>query len=193
MSPAQADSPDGASITVVITRRVRAGCEARYEDWLRRLTTEARPLPGYLGVDIHKPGPGSREYTCILRFDSLDSLRSFERSELRERYLAEVQPLVEADAVWQVLTGLEFWFSPPAGTVVPQPSRLRMSLLMVVVVFSLVLGIGSAINSLLAGWPYPARLLLTIVVEVFFMTYVLMPRLTRWLAAWIYPHPPVIR
>jgi antibiotic biosynthesis monooxygenase (ABM) superfamily enzyme len=68
-----------------------------------------------------------------------------------------------------------------------------MSLLMVVVVFSLVLGIGSAINSLLAGWPYPARLLLTIVVEVFFMTYVLMPRLTRWLTAWIYPHPPVIR
>lgn len=64
---------------------------------------------------------------------------------------------------------------------------------MVVVVFSLVLGIGSAINSLLAGWPYPARLLLTIVVEVFFMTYVLMPRLTRWLTAWIYPHPPVIR
>ena len=60
-------------------------------NWLRRLTTEARPLPGYLGVDIHKPGPGSREY-LHLRFDSLDSLRSFERSELRERYLAEVQP-----------------------------------------------------------------------------------------------------
>ena len=53
------------------------------------------------------------------------------------RALAEVGEYVEADAVWQRLTGLEFWFTPPAGTVVPQPSRWRMALVMIAVVYGL--------------------------------------------------------
>jgi hypothetical protein len=31
-------------------------------------------------------------------------------------------------------SGLEFWFSPPKGSVVPQPSLFRMALVMIVVV-----------------------------------------------------------
>jgi antibiotic biosynthesis monooxygenase (ABM) superfamily enzyme len=102
-----------------------------------------------------------------------------------------VADFVEADAVWERMTGLEFWFTPPAGTVVPQPARERMALLMIVVVFVLVLGIGQAVNEITAALPfalpYPVRLLVTIAIEVLFMTYWLMPRLTRRLARWIYP------
>jgi len=175
-------------VTVVITRRVRPGHEAAYEDWLRRFTEDSRTLAGYLGVSIQRPGPtGPRDYTSVIRFDGVQSLRAFERSELRARYLAEVVPHVEADAVWQKMTGLEFWFTPPAGTVVAQPSRFRMALVMIVVVFGLVLSIGAAVSMVLGGLPYALRLLVTIVIEVFFMTYVLMPQLTRWLARWIYP------
>lgn len=186
MSEAAAAGDDGA-VTVVVTRRVKAGHEAAYEDWLRRLQAEARSLPGYLGATVQRPAPGQRDYTSVIRFDSLEHLRAFEASEMRARHLAAVVPHVEADAVWQRLTGLEFWFAPPPGTVVPQPSPWRMALLLVVVVYVLVLVIGQAVGWLLAGWPYALRLLLTIVVEVLLMTFWLMPRLTRWLAPWIYP------
>lgn len=74
------------------------------------------------------------------------------------------------------------------GTVVPQPSRLRMALVMIVVVYGLVLSLGALVAFGLAGLPPPARLLVTITIEVLLMTYVVMPRLTRWLARWIYPH-----
>lgn len=180
------------AVTVVVTRRVKPGRESDYESWLSRLQTEARSLPGYLGVTTQRPATGGpREYVSVLRFDSLASLRAFEQSELRARYLAEVQDMVEADAVWKQMTGLEFWFTPPPGTVVPQPSRPRMALLMIVVVFSLVLIIGTGVNAATA-WlpfevPYPLRLLLTITIEVLLMTYWLMPQLTRRLAPWIYP------
>lgn len=175
------------AVTVVVTRSVKAGCSAAYEAWLERLLAEAKTLPGYLGTTVHRPPPGGREYTSVFRFDTVEHLRGFEESELRRRALAEVEGLVEADAVWRRMTGLEFWFSPPPGTVVPQPSRFRMALVMIAVVYGLVLSIGTLVAAVLAAAPAPLRLLVTIALEVFLMTYVLMPRLTRWLARWIYP------
>lgn len=179
-------------VTVIIRRRVKPGREAEYEAWLQRLQAEARVLQGYLGVTTQRPASnGPREYVSAVRFDSLQSLQVFEASEMRARYLAEVAPLVQGDAVWERLTGLEFWFSPPPGTVVPQPSRPRMALVMVAMVFTLVLVIGSAVNAAFAALPfetpYPLRLLVTITIEVLLMTYWLMPALTRRLARWIYP------
>lgn len=183
-----APAPAAEPVTVVVTRRVKAGHEPAYETWLGQLIHQASALPGYLGANIHRPAAGgAREYTSVFRFDSVDHLRAFEESDLRRRALAEVAPHVEADAVWRKLTGLEFWFTPPPGTAVPQPSRFRMALVVIAVVYGLVLSIGQVVALVLSGAPGQLRLLITITIEVFFMTYVLMPRLTRWLARWIYP------
>jgi len=180
-------------VTVVVTRRVRRGREADYERWLERLVREASALPGYLDTTLQRPSPGASAgpsvYTSVFRFDSLENLQAFEASELRRRALAEVVDLVEGDAVWKKLTGLELWFTPPPGTVVPQPSRLRMALVMIAVVYGLVLSIGGLVAWALEGVPLQLRLLVTITLEVLLMTYWLMPRLTRWLARWIYPKP----
>ena len=178
---------DHDPVTIVVTRRVRAGCDEAYEAWLERLLFEAKGLPGYLGTTVHRPPPGGREYTSVFRFDTVEHLRGFEESELRRRALSDVGELVEADAVWRRMTGLEFWFSPPPGAVVPQPSRFRMALVMIAVVYGLVLTIGTLVAQLLGAVPAPLRLLVTIVIEVFLMTYLLMPRLTRWFSKWIYP------
>src|SRR4051812_39724437 len=92
-------------VTVVVTRRVKAGREADYEKWLSRLIDEARLMPGFMGTNILRPSPsGPREYTSVFRFDSVDSLQAFEQSELRARYLQEAAAYVEADAVWKKLT-----------------------------------------------------------------------------------------
>lgn len=181
-----------APVTVVITRRVKVGFEPLYEEWLTRLQAEARGVPGYLGVTTQRPAPqGPRDYVSVIRFATVADMTAFEGSALRQRYLAEVTPWVESDARRDRLTGLEFWFSPPPGTVVPQPSRPRMALLMIAVVFGLVLSIGTAVNALTAllpfAVPYPLRLLATITLEVLLMTYWLMPVITRRLARWIYP------
>jgi uncharacterized protein len=186
------NSSDNEPVTVVVSRRVKPGREADYEAWLDRLIQSAASMPGYVGAKMQRPRPGEAPlYTSVFRFSSVETLRGFETSELRRRALAEVTELVEADAVWSRLTGLELWFSPPAGTVVPQPSRARMALVMIVVVYALVLSLGRLVALVLADAPFPLRLLVTIVIEVFLMTYVLMPRLTHWLARWIYPRHKV--
>jgi antibiotic biosynthesis monooxygenase (ABM) superfamily enzyme len=175
-------------VTVVVSRRVRPGSEQAYEAWLERLIDGARHLPGFLGARVQRgPAEDPPVYTSVFRFDSVEHLRAFEASDLRRRALVDVTDLVEADAVWSRLTGLELWFTPPAGTVVPQPSRWRMALVMIAVVYALVLSIGQLVGLTLAAAPQPVRLLLTIVIEVVLLTYLIMPRLTRWLARWIYP------
>ena len=174
-------------VTIVARRRVRAGCEAEYEAWLTRLQSDARALPGYLGAQVQRPRPGERDYVSVFRFDSSENLEAFETSDLRRRAMAEVAPLSEADAVWDRTTGFEVWFDPPAGTVVARPVRWRMASVLVVVIFALVLPIGTVVGWLVPGWPYPLRLFATVAIEVALLTYVIMPPLTRAMACWIYP------
>ncbi len=181
-------NPTSDSVTVVVRRRVKAGREADYERWLHALIEDASSLPGYLGAQTRPPTADTgREYTSIFRFASVEQLRAFERSDLRRRALAQVADLVEADATWDELTGLEVWFSPPPGTVAPQPSRWRMALLLTIVVYGLVLSIGRIVATVLADAPPSLRLLVTIALEVLLMTYLLMPWLTRKLARLLYP------
>ncbi len=174
-------------VTIIIRRSVKPGSEVQYEEQLNELARQAKELDGYLGAEFHRPIGQSRTYTSIVRFSDLSALEKFEASELRSTFLRRVEPYVSGDAVWQKLTGLEFWFEPPVGTQVPQPSQFRMALLLILVVFLLVYVIGGAIGALLNDWPYFARLLLTITIEIFIMTYLIMPRLTKTLARWIYP------
>lgn len=176
------------SVTVVVTRRVKSGYESQYENWLKRLLEEAKSMKGYTGAAVQKPAPGTTQYTNIFRFDSIENLRKFEESEIRARYLREVVDYVEADAIWKKFSGLEFWFSPPTGTIVPQPSRFRMALVMMVVVYGLVISIRQLVSAVVGDViPYYLRLFITISIEIFLMTFILMPRLTKLLAKWIYP------
>ena len=186
--PALREPGGQQGVTVVVRRDVRPDRRADYEGWLARLIESASVFPGYLGTDVHRPsGPAERRYTSVFRFDSVEHLQAFEDSDVRRAALREVSGLVEGDAQWERLTGLEVWFSAPPGTVAPQPSKARMALLLWVVVYGLVLSIGSAVAMVLSDIPMQVRLMITIAIEVVLMTYVLMPRLTRWLAKWIYP------
>jgi uncharacterized protein len=62
-------------VTAVIEHEVRAGAEADYEAWLQHITTNAQRFPGHVGVNIIRPPAGSRRYTIVLRFDTLEHLQ----------------------------------------------------------------------------------------------------------------------
>jgi len=175
-------------VTIVVRRRVRPGREKDYEAWLERLThgTSER-FKGYLGAEFHRPAGAGGEYRSVFRFDSLAHLEAFERSGFRRRMLAEAEPLFAADAAWERMTGLEFWFDPPPGTKLPQPSPHRMALVLIAVVFTLVLILNLTVGRLMTGWPLPLRVLVTVTIQVGLMTYVIMPRLTPLIARFIYP------
>lgn len=175
-------------VTIVVRRKVKPGREKDYEAWLERLTRgAAEQFNGYLGAEFHRPATGGSEYRSVFRFDSLENLEAFERSEFRRAMLGEATHLIAADAAWERMTGLEFWFDPPPGTKVPQPSPHRMALVLIAIVFCLVLVLNLALGPFIAGWPLSLRVLITVTIQVTLMTYVIMPRLTPLIARFIYP------
>lgn len=175
-------------VTIVVRRKVKPGREKDYEAWLERLTRgTSEKFQGYMGAEFHRPAQPGGEYRSVFRFDSLEHLEVFERSGFRQEMLAEAADLFAADAAWQRMTGLEFWFDPPPGTKVPQPSPHRMALVLVAVVFGLVLILNLTLGPLMTGWPLALRVLVTVTIQVGFMTYVIMPRLTPLIARFIYP------
>ncbi len=183
-------SPDRSQgvVTTVVRRRVRPGRQGDYEAWLARLQADAAHLDGFLGAEAHPPERATdRMYTSIFRFASLEERDAFQRSDLNQRALHDVIDLVEADPIWDTYTGLELWFTPPPGTIAPQPVRWRMALLLGTVVYLLVLIFGTIASAVLGDIPVPLRLAIVIAVEIILMTYVLLPYLSRRLARWIYP------
>lgn len=177
------------AVTILVRRHVKPGREAEYERWLAQLTEgAARDFPGYLGAEFHRPATQGEAYRSLFRFDSLPHLEAFEQSAFRDRMLKEGADLFAADAIWDRMTGLEFWFDPPTGTRVPQPSPHRMALVLIVVVFILVLLLNLTLGPLIQVWPLPLRVLATVTIQIVLMTYVIMPRLTPRIARFIYPH-----
>jgi antibiotic biosynthesis monooxygenase (ABM) superfamily enzyme len=175
-------------VTILVRRKVKSGCEKDYEAWLARLTQgAAETFEGYLGAEFHRPSAPGGEYRSIFRFDSLEHLDAFERSGFRTRMLAEAAQMFAADAAWERMTGLEFWFDPPPGTKVPQPSPHRMAIVLIAVVFTLVLILSLTIGPLISCWPLPFRVLVLVSIQVVLMTYVIMPRLTPRIVRFIYP------
>lgn len=175
-------------VTIVVRRMVKPGREKDYEAWLERLTRgAAEQFEGYLGADFHRPATPAGAYRSVFRFDSLEHLDAFEQSGFRRRMLAEAADLFAADAAWERMTGLEFWFDPPPGTRVPQPSPHRMAVVLIAVVFALVLVLNLVLAPAMAGWPLPLRVFVTVTIQVVMMTYVIMPRLTPRIARFIYP------
>jgi uncharacterized protein len=190
MEHSHTDTIPAGSVTTMVRRRVRQGQEAGYEAWLTDLLREAGALPGYLGTDVRRPKAPDRIYVSIFRFDTLANLEGFERSDMRRAHLARVTPFVEADAVWDRMSGLEVWFDAPAGTIAPQPTRWKMALLLIGLVFVLVEILSAIVGFLAPGLPSRLSLLTVVTAQVCLLTYVIMPPVTRRLAFWLFPSPP---
>lgn len=175
-------------VTIVVRRHVKPGREEEYEAWLNRMTEGAKErFPGYLGVGLQRPRRDGDAYRSVFRFDTVENLEAFERSEFRAKMLDEGAELFAGDAAWDRFTGLEFWFDPPRGTKVPQPNPHRMALVMVIVIFTLVMVVNAVVGPLMTDFPLTLRVLITVILQVSLMTYVIMPRLTPLISRFIYP------
>lgn len=79
--------PDGKplpdpSLTVIIIRRVRPGCEVAFEAALRANARSFLRQPGQRGVKVLRPGPNSRQpiYIVIRTFVDRDALMAYRAS-----------------------------------------------------------------------------------------------------------------
>jgi antibiotic biosynthesis monooxygenase (ABM) superfamily enzyme len=179
-----------APIHVVIVRRVRPGCEAQFQQELRRFFQESFGHDGVLGASmlVPPPGSGSREFGILRTFKSERDRDAFYASALFRDWLKRGEPLAEDEWSYRELSGMEAWFRAPSGP----PPRWKMALLTWLAVWPASLLVralfGPGLGRALPPW------LLTAVSAagvVALLTWVVMPLYVRAARGWLRPplHP----
>ena len=93
-------------VTATVTRRVKPGHEAAYEEFLAGINGAAKAFPGYLGEEVFRPAGGAGgEYRIVYRFDSSAHLRTWLDSGDRAAWLARAEAHVAGPMRTQYLTG----------------------------------------------------------------------------------------
>ncbi|HTE68735.1 MAG TPA: antibiotic biosynthesis monooxygenase [Actinomycetes bacterium] len=151
------------------------------------MTAAARHFPGHLGASV-LDAPGSRDYHILFTFTDRKRMQNWLDSDERQRWLARVDELIEAERLQQ-LTGLETWFKLPGSNVptMKPPPRWKMWLVSIVAVYPLVLAFQALVVPRMVGLPLPLKALIFPLVLLTLMTFAVMPVVTRLLHRWLGP------
>lgn len=171
-------------VTVVVSRTVKTGLEARYEAWLERAIAAARGFEGHLGADVLRAG--GRRYVLLFRFASVEQLAAWETSSTRRELIAEAEPLTDAPTVARA-TGLETWFTLPGERTMTPPPRWKMAIVSWLVAFPLIQVLQATLGVWLTPLPALLRGALVGAAMIVTMTYAAMPFATRALARFLRP------
>ena len=190
MAEATLDKPSGA-VTVLITRRVKAGHEAAFEQASADMTAAARAFPGYLGGQlVHPDAEGNSDdatlYHVVFAFDTPEHQQGWQQSPTRSLALAAIAPHIEGQTVRQV-SGLGHWFAAPVGPKQNPPPRWKVAVVTWLGICPTVYALFVLLGPLLAAWPLLPRVMLLTSLVVIVMTWAVAPKLTQWLKPWLYP------
>jgi antibiotic biosynthesis monooxygenase (ABM) superfamily enzyme len=185
------DAMSGPSEVVSIIRHeIRPGSEADYEAWTRDVVPIAQTFPGHQGVAVIRPAEGSRLYTVVLHFDTLEHLRGWLESDQRRILLDRIGPVLAHPGDVEIRPGLDFWLPAPGQR---RARASRQFLIALSVICPLSLLVPALLAPVFSALPALDRLVVRAfigsVVIVWLMTYVIMPRYTRLVAGWLFEEP----
>jgi uncharacterized protein len=174
-------------IHVAITRRVRPGCEAKFQHALREFLQASFAHGGVLGASMLTPPPGShsREYGILRTFADEKERDEFYDSPLFKSWKERAATLTEGEPEYRQLHGLEAWFRSPGGP----PPRWKMALMTLLGVYPTSLILTLTLGKVVHTWPVVARSLVIAVAMVALLTWVVMPLVTRFFHGWLHPQP----
>src|ERR687888_19855 len=114
----------GGPVTVVVRHRVKPGKQAEFEGWLRGISQAVLQFEGHLGLNVVRPADLTRhEYLVFFRFDTFANLEKWEGSQTRQEWLDTLEPLMAHAPARERHTGLEVWFTAPAGSAPPPRTK----------------------------------------------------------------------
>lgn len=173
------------AVTVLITRKVKVGCEADFERTTESMMRVAAGFAGFLGAQLVHPGEDPEIddplHHVVLAFDTDAHLQAWHDSPERELGLAATEPFIEGAVRFKPMAGLGLWYRTSS----PSPPRWKVAVVtwlgICPTVYLLFLAMGDLLNS---WWLFPRTALLTFAV-VIVMTWLVAPQLTKLFRPWL--------
>ncbi|GJM44478.1 MAG: hypothetical protein DHS20C21_13200 [Gemmatimonadota bacterium] len=175
----------------MFARRVRAGFESQYDEWLKGISRTASGFPGSQGTTVLRPGEGREEYIAISQFASAEDLERWLCSTERRQWLEKLESITLDHEEVTSLTGMERWFTLPNRAVTQPPPRYKTAVLVLAGLYPLVLLLDLILSPFLTALPGPLQVFVSLVVSIAIMVWGVLPQLTRLFFRWLYPgHEP---
>ena len=176
-------------VTLGVKHLIKAGREADYEAWLRRIVRIAGERPGHLGVDVVRGKQGGQAlFTCVLRYRSTDALQRWLDSPERQALIAEAAPMLADGDKTEIGAANEFWFAPLADSAA-KPPRWKQAVVSLCVILPQTLLLPFIWGPILRLHPflsnYVVSTFLVTLTIVLLVVYLLMPAATRLFAPWL--------
>lgn len=174
------------SIHVAITRRVRPGREAEFQQALGEFFQTSFSHSGVQGAGMLTPPPGSdsREYGILRTFASIQERDAFYASPMFLAWEERARTMTEGEPVYRDLHGLEAWFRQPSGT---RPPRWKMAVATMAGVYPTSLLLGTYVGPLVHELPRLHSTLIIAGCMVICLTWIVMPAVTKVLHHWLQP------
>jgi len=171
-------------VHVAVTRQVKRGREAEFEQALREFAFESLREPGTTGVHLIEPAPGTNgcEYGILRSFDSEEASRRFYDSEVFHEWQERASDLVVGDSIVRRLHGLEAFFRDSKQA----PPRWKMAIVTWLGVFPSVLLWSSTLPQFLGGLPHVLIVAIVNVFVVVTLAWAVMPLLSKLFAGWLH-------
>jgi uncharacterized protein len=172
-------------IHIAITRRVRPGCEAEFQEALHAFLRDSFSHESVLGASMLAPPPGSgtREYGILRTFASEADRDAFYQSPMYRAWEERARSLTEGEAQHRQLRGLEAWFRSPQSAL---PPRWKMAVATLLGVFPTSLFLNLTIGPCVKMWPFLLGNLVFAAAMVAVLTWAVMPLVTRLLHSWLH-------
>lgn len=178
----------GAS--VVITHHILDGKEPQYEKWLDEIVPITKHSNGFIDLQIVRPIPHlTFVYTVIIRFDTIENLKTWMESEDRKMLIKKANPLFRKNDNYQIKSGLDFLFNTEnEGKKVPK--RWKQFLVTWSAIYPLSLLIPLLVLPFLRFLKIPAHHYFDALINsgfiVFLMVFAVMPNYTKLIKKWLY-------
>ena len=95
-APPETEPTSSSGVTFSVSKVVRPGQEAAYEAIVDKLAGEMAQAPGFISQRVFRPVRNNRTYRMVFTFTSDEALQGWLDSDVRQSWLAEIDPLVEA-------------------------------------------------------------------------------------------------
>jgi len=173
-------------IHIAITRRIKPGCEAEFQEALKEFFKTSFAHIGVHGASMLVPPPGSTspEFGILRTFANARERDHFYASLMFKAWEEKIKSLTDGEPVYRELNGLEAWFRSPQNP----PPRWKMALLTWVAVWPVSLAVPAVLNPLM-GQNVPKVLFAGAVAGgiVLVLTWVAMPICVRLAKGWLSP------
>jgi uncharacterized protein len=183
-----ASSPTApTACTVVVSRRIKAGREADYEEAMRGFIDFALGCTGYQSISVLAPTAPNRDYTVVGKFSNESARRAFTATPEYAAWMARLAELTDGDMGIVEHSVLDEWVRSPATTATVSPPKWKTAVATFIGVCPVVTALNFVLAPALKSWPLIASSAVAAACVVVLLTWGVMPVVSRLLRPWLYP------